>query len=218
MSSTSFTTEKREESVLGHKYKEHIKIIEDKTGVNGKYLVSALAGVGFLVFFGVFDGFLTNVVGTLLPGYLSLKSIESIETDVEKQWITYWVLYSAYGILDKISVLFIYYLPFYYFIKYLILIWLFMPNFNGAAQLYEAAIYNGFKKLEALIEKQKAKKKTSDAGETSALDQSKDKGNISGVSSSQTKSSPEVNSGAVDKKSSTPSKPNSDLTTEKKNI
>ena len=153
MTSVSITTEKREESVLLHKYKEQIKIIEDKTGINGKYMLTGLLSCGIIIFLGILDSFLTNLIGTILPAYLSLKSIESLEQDIEKQWISYWVIFSLYGVLDKFAGFFIFYIPFYYFLKYLFVLWLFLPNFNGAAQLYEVFIFGSFKKLESLIEK-----------------------------------------------------------------
>ena len=164
MSSVCTTIEKKDESVLLHKYREQVKLVEDKTGINGKYLITGMLSVGLLVFLGVFEAFLTNLSGTLLPAYLSLKSIESLESDIEKQWITYWVVFSAYNLLDKFAVFFIFYFPFYYFIKYLILAWLFLPNFNGAAYFYDKALLKWFKKLEAIVEKQNgSKKKISDA-------------------------------------------------------
>jgi receptor expression-enhancing protein 5/6 len=218
MTSVSFTTEKRDESVLYHKYREHVKIIEDKIGVNGKYLLIGLTSIGIIIFLGIFDSFFTNLVGTVLPAYLSLKSIESIETDVDKQWITYWVLFSFYGILDKISVLFIYYIPFYYFIKYLVLLWLFMPNSNGAAYLYEIAIFNNFKKLEAMIEKQRSKKNiiSDSLNENSQNDISKITEKLTNsqiLSNTAVKSMIEIS----EKKSQNPSKSASELLNEKKN-
>ena len=153
MTSISNTTEKKDESVLYHKYKEQIKIVQDKTGINGKYLIIFLFLCAIVVFLGIFDAFFTNLVGTLLPAFLSLKSIEILETDLEKQWITYWIMFSLLHFLDKLSVLFIFYFPFYYFIKYLFLVWLFLPNFYGASYLYDTIIGNNFKRIETLIDK-----------------------------------------------------------------
>lgn len=155
MTSISNTTEKKEESVLFHKYKEHIKILHDKIGFNGKYIIIGLFSCGLIVFLGIFDAFITNLVGTILPAYLSMKSIETFETDIEKQWITYWVLFSFFNLLDKLSVLFIFYLPFYYFIKYMFLVWLFLPNFNGASIIYDILISNHLKKVETIVDKKR---------------------------------------------------------------
>jgi receptor expression-enhancing protein 5/6 len=163
MTSISTTTEKNDESVLFHKYKEQIKILQDKTGVNGRFIIIGLLSCGIIVFLGIFDSFITNLVGTILPAYLSMKSIETLETDLEKQWITYWVLFSFFNLLDKFSMIFIFYLPYYYFIKYLFLVWLFLPNFNGAAFLYDVFLSNHFKKVEAIVDQNMAKHRNSDS-------------------------------------------------------
>lgn len=162
MTSISTTTEKNDESVLLHKYKEQLKILYDKTGFNGRNIIIGLLSCGIFIFLGIFDAFFTNFVGTLLPAYLSMKSIETQETDLEKQWITYWVLFSFLNLLDKLSGLFIFYLPFYYFIKYLFLVWLFLPNFNGAAFLYNLFLSNHLKKVEPSVDQNETKKRISD--------------------------------------------------------
>ncbi|MFM7854556.1 MAG: HVA22/TB2/DP1 family protein, partial [Flammeovirgaceae bacterium] len=157
------TSEKKDESVLFHKYKEQIKILHDKTGFNGQYIIIGFISCGLIVFLGIFDSFITNIVGTLFPAYLSMRSIETFETDIEKQWITYWVLFSLFNLLDKLSVIFIFYLPFYYFIKYIFLVWLFLPNFNGASILYDTFSSNHLKKVETIIDKNIIKKRMSDS-------------------------------------------------------
>ena len=152
MTSVSFTTEKREESTLFKKYNQQVMIIEDKTGINGKYIVIGLLSSLVIVFLGFFDTSIINLVCILLPGFFSLKAIETLENDIEKQWITYWVLFSLFSIVDNLALLIIRYIPFYYVIKFIILVWMFLPNFQGAAFLYDAYIHDIVKKLISIID------------------------------------------------------------------
>ena len=159
MSSISTTTEKKEDSSINQKFREHVKIIEEKSGIKGKYIITGLSICASLVFIGIFESFITNIVGIILPAYLSMKAIETYETDNEKQWITYWVLFAFYSILDTFSVFFLNYIPFYFFIKVIVLIWLYLPNFQGASYLYDILIFNLFKKVEFFVEKYISNKK-----------------------------------------------------------
>jgi len=220
MTSTCITNEKKEDSVLFHKYKEQIKIIQDKTGINGKYLIIGLLCGGMIVFLGIFEALITNLVTTLIPAYMSIKSIESLELDVDKQWITYWVIFSLLHFLDLISVLFIAYLPFYYFIKYLFLVWLFLPNFSGAAYLYDVFISNHFKKIEALIErKSPIKKRVSEIITEPIQNESiKLSEKIQQQPSTPSKATTEATNTSSEKKVHVPAKTAVDLLMEKKNI
>jgi receptor expression-enhancing protein 5/6 len=161
MSSISTTSEKKEESLFYQKYKEQIKILEEKTGINGKYVILALLFCSLLVFIGICESTITNLVGIVLPAFLSMKAIETLEMDNEKQWITYWVIFAFWSVIDGFSFLFLKYIPFYYFIKIVVLMWLFMPNLQGAFYLYENYIFNMFKKIEAFIDKYHQNKRTS---------------------------------------------------------
>ena len=48
---------------------------------------------------------------------LSCKAIDSEEKDDDTQWLTYWVVYAAFGILEYFTDLFLSWVPFYFLIK-----------------------------------------------------------------------------------------------------
>ncbi len=45
------------------------------------------------------------------------KAIDSVEKDDDTQWLTYWVVYSAFGIAEYFTDMFLSWLPFYFLAK-----------------------------------------------------------------------------------------------------
>ena len=127
---------------------EHMNIIEKKTEINPKVLVGGLVVALILTTTKWFSSYVTCLVGVLCPTYLSLKAIESPEDDDDKQFLTYWVVYGLFSIIDIFTAFLINVIPFYYTFKLAFLIWLFMPNFKGAVLVYNKVIGPFFKKYE----------------------------------------------------------------------
>src|SRR4051812_43550499 len=125
----------KEETSILKKWEEHSRIIEEKTGVKGKYVVMVLCAAIFFVLIGFLDRIITNLVGTVYPAYWSIKAIESNNPDMDIQWLTYWVVFAIFTFIDVFSGFVLKFFPFYFFIKILFLIWLFLPNFQGATIL-----------------------------------------------------------------------------------
>jgi len=48
------------------------------------------------LFVGFASFFLGSFVGFVYPAYMSLKSIETKTGSDDKQWLTYWLVYSAF--------------------------------------------------------------------------------------------------------------------------
>jgi len=123
-----------------------LKIIEDKSGFKGSYIAGILGLCTFLVFFGIFDYYLANLVGIVFPILWSLKSLQSRGEDDDKQWLTYWIIFSSTHVIDVFSDYILQIIPFYFFIKIVFLIWMFLPNFRGAEVIYHYFIKKYFKK------------------------------------------------------------------------
>jgi receptor expression-enhancing protein 5/6 len=80
---------------------------------------------------------ISDLIGFLYPAYMSFKAIESEGTQDDTQWLTYWVVFATFSILEG-SVLFVLeYIPFYFVIKTVFMAWLFHPKFMGAALIYK---------------------------------------------------------------------------------
>ena len=131
---------------------EHMDIIQKRTEVNPKVIVGGLALALILTTTKWFSSYVTCLVGVLCPTYMSLKAIDSTEDD-DKQYLTYWVVYGVFSVIDIFTSFLIKIIPFYYTFKLAFLIWLFMPNFKGAVYIYNWFIGPIFRKYEQKFDK-----------------------------------------------------------------
>ena len=129
-----------------------VNTITRKTGINGWLIVLAMVGVLAVIFRGYFESQITQCVAIIFPAYCSMQAIASPETDDDTQWLTYWTIYGIFTLVETFFGYFLHVLPFYFFIKMAFLIWLFLPNFNGATWIYNNILIIFFGKLEREVQ------------------------------------------------------------------
>ena len=114
-----------------------IEKISKATGLpQQKVLQSAMALVVLFIVFGIGQSILTNLIGVAYPAFMSFVALESEGTDDDKLWLTYWVVFGAFTILDQFAGILLALIPFYYVLKVGMLIWMFHPATQGAITLY----------------------------------------------------------------------------------
>ncbi|KAK0554734.1 ER membrane protein DP1/Yop1 [Tilletia horrida] len=90
-----------------------------------------------LIFFNVFAGFLTTVLGFVLPAYFSLRALETKGPEDDIQWLTYWTVFGFFSFLESFSVrLLLNYFPYYYTVKAILITYLQLPQTQGAKVVY----------------------------------------------------------------------------------
>jgi receptor expression-enhancing protein 5/6 len=117
-----------------------MEILQEKLDIPANYIVYSLFFSLVLVFLGYMDVHLTNVIGIVLPLYLTIKSIEKPEEGDDRQWITYWGIFLPLCFIDLLIGDYLAYLPLFYFTKLAFLIWMFLPNSKGAKTLHDKVI------------------------------------------------------------------------------
>jgi receptor expression-enhancing protein 5/6 len=132
-------------------YHNQMALIKEKTGIDGSYVMAFLFISVLFVYLNVLESFITNLVGTLYPAFWTMKSIE-MRGDDDKQWLTYWVVFAFFSIIDMFSGFILKFIPFYFFLKIIFLIWLFMPNSGGAHIIYHLLVVRVFKSFEKNID------------------------------------------------------------------
>lgn len=123
-------------------FTDGLAFVETKTGVNRLYLFAGCAALlALYLVVGYASGFIVSLLGFLYPAYASVKAIESTQKDDDTQWLTYWVVYSAFSILEFFSDIFLSWFPLYFLFKCAFLGWCMAPfSWNGAEFIYHRFI------------------------------------------------------------------------------
>ncbi|XP_054894816.1 receptor expression-enhancing protein 5-like isoform X2 [Poeciliopsis prolifica] len=121
---------------------DQLAVLERITGAKREHIT--LVAFGFIVVYLLFGhgaSLLCNLVGFIYPAYFSIKAIESPNKDDDTQWLTYWVVYGLFSIVEAFSDIFLSWFPFYYAVKCTFLVWCMSPvTWNGSDMLYSRVI------------------------------------------------------------------------------
>merc|ERR1711998_435718 len=132
---------------------EVLQTLQDKTGVKKLYIAAGISlFVVIFILFGFGAGLLCNFVGFVYPAYASFKSLESQNTNDDRLWLTYWVVYSCFCLIEGFLEYILFWVPFYYPIKLAFLFFLFLPQTKGAMKLYEQFLRPALKPYVTMID------------------------------------------------------------------
>jgi receptor expression-enhancing protein 5/6 len=105
----------------------------DKQNINtGLPLGAALFVVGLITM--LIEGWyiLTMFLTILYPGLHSIRAIESEEKDDDKVWLTYWMIFGLFNVLETFFGFIFYFIPYFDWVRLGFFIWLLAPQFHGA--------------------------------------------------------------------------------------
>jgi len=137
-----------------NKFTDLLEVVEKKTNVRRLYLVLGLAAfLAFYLMIGYGADFLCNLIGFVYPAYASVKAIESNKKEDDTKWLTYWVVYSTFSILEFFGDIFFFWVPFYSFCKCGFLIYCMIPgSYNGSLKIYSSVLRPFFLKHQDKME------------------------------------------------------------------
>merc|ERR1719174_2344341 len=100
--------------------------------------------LGFLLF-GIGGNLITQLVGFVYPAYESFKALEPDNEKREnprlmRTWLTYWIVYSLFSVVEVFVDYILYWVPLYYLLKLVFLVWLMIPKLGGAELVYKVLI------------------------------------------------------------------------------
>jgi len=117
---------------------DYLTIAEEKSGVPKRNIVLG-AGVLTVIWLaiGVGSSLLCSVICFVYPAYKSFKAVESTRGDDDTQWLTYWIVYSTFNIMEYFTDLLLFWIPMYNLLKCCFLLWCMWPvQNNGSTIVY----------------------------------------------------------------------------------
>lgn len=123
-------------------FTDGLNAAEQKTGISRRNLV--LGGAALILVWlaiGIGSSLVCSVVCFIYPAYKSFKAVESPQGDDDKQWLTYWIVYSTFNILEYFADLILFWIPLYDLLKCLFLVWCMWPvENNGSVIVYNTLL------------------------------------------------------------------------------
>ncbi len=116
---------------------DKINALSAKFKINKALIVTSasLLPIVLVILLG-FGSFIIDLIGFVYPLYCSIRAIESDDKDDDVQWLTYWLIFGAFKLFEAITDFLISFIPFYFIIKVLFLIWCYYPSTLGAKKIY----------------------------------------------------------------------------------
>ena len=120
---------------------EKLRELEKKTGQPKVYFFILIVSVFVSVIYGTGGmKLVSDLIGFAYPAYMSLIAIDTSETTDDTQWLTYWVVFALFSIMENVMTFLVNVIPFYYLIKISFFAWLFHPKFMGAGLVYKKVV------------------------------------------------------------------------------
>jgi len=91
--------------------------------------------------------------GTLYPAYRSYKAVKTKDVREYVKWMMYWIVFAFFTAVENAADMFISWLPLYYEMKILFLIWLLSPATKGSSILYRRFVHPWLARHEKDIDK-----------------------------------------------------------------
>jgi len=154
--------EKLEKTILSYPSIDNaLSFLEKKTQVKKVYILYAvLACVVSWLMFGWGAQLLCNVIGFVYPAYCSVRALESRSKDDDTKWLTYWVVFALFSVIEFFSDILVGWVPFYWLTKCAFLIWCMSP-LDGSSTIYFKIVLPLFKrnqsKVDSFIDRAKEK-------------------------------------------------------------
>jgi receptor expression-enhancing protein 5/6 len=82
----------------------------------------------------------SDLVAFLYPAYASFKAIDSASPEDDAQWLTYWVVFSFFSVIENSLWFIVGWIPMYFVLKISFFLWLYHPNFLGAGAVYQQVL------------------------------------------------------------------------------
>jgi len=125
----------------------------EKTGQPRIYIVLAATTILLIITTAIFGlPFLSNLIA-FYPLYQSFKALRTPSPTDDQHWLTYWSVYGTLGLIESLLIGTTgVWLPFYYLLKIVFLVWCFHPKTKGALIVYQRVMAPLFGQLQVQVD------------------------------------------------------------------
>ncbi|GFS09402.1 receptor expression-enhancing protein [Elysia marginata] len=92
------------------------------------------------------------VFGTLYPAYASYKAVRTKNVKEYVKWMMYWIVFALFCTVETFSDVFLSWLPFYYELKIVFVLWMLSPMTQGSSFLFKKFVHPHLAKREKEID------------------------------------------------------------------
>ncbi|XP_061186474.1 receptor expression-enhancing protein 1-like isoform X1 [Saccostrea echinata] len=92
------------------------------------------------------------VFGLLYPAYASFKAIRTKNVKEYVKWMMYWIVFALFSAVETFTDVLLSWLPFYYEVKILFVVWMLLPVTKGSSYLYKKFVHPHLAKREKEID------------------------------------------------------------------
>ncbi|GMR53228.1 hypothetical protein PMAYCL1PPCAC_23423, partial [Pristionchus mayeri] len=134
-----------------------IAAVETNTKLKREQIGYAVGGaVALLLIFGSIAQLICSLIGFGYPAYVSVKAIRSPSKDDDTKWLTYWTVFGFMCVIDFFADSIMRIFPVFYLAKAVFLMYLYLPQTNGAEYLYTKYVDPAVTKFDIWFAKQYA--------------------------------------------------------------
>jgi len=130
-----------------------VKQLAQNLGVESGVLLGGGLLVTLLLTFILFGAtILTLTITVLYPAFKSIQALETESATDDKEWLTYWIIFGLFNLIDDVFGCILSFIPYWYWVKLGFFIYLLAPQTRGAQFLYNAFVKDLLEKNKAKIE------------------------------------------------------------------
>lgn len=132
----------------------YLEKAEKLANVKRIYIAQAVIGIlALYLVIGRAAQFVCNLIGFVYPAYKSLMALETSNKEDDSKWLTYWVVFAAFSVVEFFSDILLSWFPLYWLAKVAFMVWCSADiPLNGSSLIYNRVIRPLFLKNKSKIE------------------------------------------------------------------
>ena len=131
-----------------------VQKLEKKTNIPRNYLFSGFLSFYLLMSFlnlGGIGEILSDIVGSAIPTYYSIRAIKTNDTRDDTQLLAYWIIFGIMNVVEFWSGAILSLIPFYWFLKIIFLLYIGLPFTGGSMMIWKHFIEPVYDQLESRV-------------------------------------------------------------------